>query len=127
MKIFYTKKDRELVEELKVGIEVHKQLILNYDSAMKSYRNYIIQEESKIDELKSKLRKMYGRNGGLTKQNNKLKSEKEELLKQIEDLQSDRYLKVDVPSKIRKHKQTMQYYVSNSKSQIIKKVKNENE
>lgn len=97
MKIFYTKKDRELVEALLQENGSLREIISKkeytylrskekfeklYNETLKvneQHQKIIENTYAKIDELKRKLRQYYGRNGGLTKYNNRLKREIEEL------------------------------------------------
>ena len=90
MKIFYTKKDRELVGKLRQENDTLKKKIQNKEfrylkekeEADKICMREIAENEIKIQELEElnhKYRQMIGRCAGLTKSNNALRKENEKL------------------------------------------------
>ncbi len=131
-----TKKSRELAKCKKI-ISDNEEQIVNLQGILKIQvqDNRILSEKSKNlyyqvknfeeenEEIKEKLRKYAGRNGGLTKENNKLQNEVKTLSKQLENALSDAYLRKKIkPGRLPKM-QPSKIKSSSVQSRIIKQVK----
>lgn len=100
----------------------------------KYYQNIINLKDKDIEQLSTKYKKAAGAKGGYVAQINSLIRQvtevtekfdkyKQEKENEIEDLKSDRYLRVTPPTKNRRRKQKMQLYSKQKTSDIIKNVK----
>ncbi len=149
IKIFYTKKDRELVDNLREEIKDLKEkkeksdkiidnneYVFLADLSEEKDKNIVLNKE--LSSKNVEIKKLNGRIGGYVKQNNKLQKENsnfraqldkaindlELATKRIKELESNRYLKVDIPVKNRNHKQIMKIKSGVRTGKIMKGINN---
>ena len=129
VKVFRGKKKksiRELIEDLSKNLNSLDMLIRDNVFSLMSQKSEL---EKKLEKIQTELNKKKNELKETTdllelreKDNKSLEKVVKQQKEEIEDLKSDRYLKVPTPSVNRKHKQTMQLYSSGRTSNIIKKV-----
>ncbi len=149
IKIFYTKKDRELVDDLREEIKdlkekkeksdkiiANNEYVFLADLSEEKDKNIVLNKE--LSSKNVEIKKLNGRIGGYVKQNNKLQKENsnfraqldkaindlELATKRIKELESNRYLKVDIPVKNRNHKQIMKIKSGVRTGKIMKGINN---
>ena len=88
------KHDKEIVDKQKVDLEAYNQVIIDVNNELKIQKDELFKD---LQERDSKIKTLSGSNRWYKGTNNKLRKEKKELLIQIENLKSDRYLVKKIP------------------------------
>lgn len=112
----------------------YTKLVDEKNKELETLKDLITKKDSELLERESDIRKLKTSKGGLTKENNKLKKlcehqeeTLEELAARVEDLKSDRYLKVSVKADRTKSHQKAKIKSGVRNSSVKKELKEINE